>query len=84
MPDRDIAKSDVPACFDCAGQSTERLIEMFVRLTQEKRIRLGQSPAERSVFRKLHGVASGRFEVCGALDPEMRVGVFSHGSLAAW
>jgi hypothetical protein len=73
-----------PPCFDCEGQSTERLIEMFVRMTQEKRIKLGQAPAERSVFRKLHGVASGRFEVFQKLDPRLRVGIFAHDSLDAW
>ncbi|WP_435019961.1 LodA/GoxA family CTQ-dependent oxidase [Tundrisphaera sp. TA3] len=57
---------------------------MFVRMTQEKRIALGQSPAERSVFRKLHGVASGRFEVSPSLDPRLRLGIFAHDSLEAW
>jgi hypothetical protein len=74
----------VPRCFDCEGQSTERLIEMFVQMTQEKRIRLGQTPAERSVFRKLHGVAYGHFEVRPDLDPRLRVGIFAQDRLEAW
>ena len=57
---------------------------MFVRMTQEKRIRLGQTPAERSVFRKLHGVAHGRFEVSRSMDPRWRVGIFTHDTLEAW
>ena len=84
MPDRDEPEDVSPPCFDCEGQSTERLIEMFVRMTQEKRIRLGQTPAERSVFRKLHGVAYGRFEVSRDMDPQLRVGLFAHDSLDAW
>jgi hypothetical protein len=57
---------------------------MFVHMTQEKRIRLGQRPAERSVFRKLHGVAYGQFEVCRTMDSQLRVGVFAHDVLDAW
>ncbi len=74
----------IPPCFDCEGQSTERLVEMFVRMGQESRIRLGQTPAERSVFRKLHGVAHGRFEVQPGLAPGLRVGLFAHDTLEAW
>lgn len=84
MPDRKNADSFCPPCFDCAGESTERLVDMFVRMTQEKRIQLGQNPAERSVFRKLHGVAFGRFEVSRQLDPALRVGIFSHDSHRVW
>ena len=57
---------------------------MFVSMTQEKRIRLGQNPAERSVFRKLHGVAYGRLEVCGGVDPACRVGRLLQDSSDAW
>lgn len=84
ISDRDESETTSPLCYDCGGQPTERLIEMFVRMTRERRIRLGQAPAERSVFRKLHGVAWGRFEVSRDLDPEPRVGIFAHDSLAAW
>lgn len=84
MADHDESGDVAPPCFDCGARSTERLIEMFVRMTQEKRIRLGQVPAERSVFRKLHGVAYGRFEVSQRLDPQLRVGIFAYRSLDAW
>ncbi len=80
----DQKKSATPPCFDCENQPTERLIEMFVRMAQEKRIRLGQTPAERAVFRKLHGVAHGRFEVSKKLDPQLRVGIFAQSTLTAW
>ena len=74
MPGQQSPKSAIPPCFDCEGHATERLIEMFVHMTQEKRIRLGQNPAERSVFRKLHGVAYGRFEVRPNMAPERLFG----------
>jgi hypothetical protein len=53
----------IPSCFDCANAPTERLVEMFVGIAQQRRIKLGQTPAERPVFRKLHGVAHGRLEM---------------------
>jgi L-Lysine epsilon oxidase N-terminal/L-lysine epsilon oxidase C-terminal domain len=83
MSDQDAA-NPIPPCFDCKGHATERLIDMFVRMTQEKRIRLGQKPAERSVFRKLHGVAYGRFEVCPDIDPELSAGILAQDKLDAW
>ncbi|CAM3501884.1 hypothetical protein G4177_25345 [Corallococcus sp. ZKHCc1 1396] len=77
-------KGTPPDCFDCEGQPTERLIEMFVRMTQEKRIQLGQTPAERAVFRKLHGVAHGHFEVLPGVDRKLRVGIFAQDRMEAW
>ncbi|WP_342147974.1 LodA/GoxA family CTQ-dependent oxidase [Methylorubrum sp. SB2] len=77
-------ESPYPPCLDCAGQSTERLIEMFVEMGQAKRIRLGQRPAERPVFRKLHGVAHARLEPRADLPADRRVGFLAQGPLAAW
>ncbi|MBV9681549.1 MAG: hypothetical protein JO046_07135, partial [Solirubrobacterales bacterium] len=57
---------------------------MFVAMGQRRRIALGQTPAERPVFRKLHGVAHGRLEPLAGLPAAMRVGFLGHGSLAAW
>ncbi|MBN9511475.1 MAG: LodA/GoxA family CTQ-dependent oxidase, partial [Alphaproteobacteria bacterium] len=74
----------LPPCVDCAGEATARLTEMFVDLVQQKRIRLGQSPAERPVFRKVHGVAHARLEPLADLDAAMRVGFLAHGPLTAW
>ena len=68
----------IPACFDCSNQPTERLVEMFVGIAQQKRIKLGQKPAERPVFRKLHGVAHGRLEML----PNMPAGPQSRASSA--
>ena len=80
----DSAKDSVPPCFDCKNRATERLVEMFVQMGQERRIRLGQRPAERAVFRKLHGVAYGEFEIMKDLPAAMRVGIFRHERLNAW
>ncbi len=62
-----------PACFDCATMSTERLIEMFIDMVQKKRIALGQKPAQRPVFRKLHGVAHARLEMLPDMPADMKV-----------
>lgn len=74
----------VPPCFDRPEEAARRLTEMFVEMGQAKRIRMGQRPAERAVFRKLHGVAHGRFERLADMPQEWRVGIFSHERLDAW
>lgn len=78
------ADSPYPSCLDCAGQATERLTEMFVQMGQAKRIRLGQRPAERPVFRKLHGVAHARLEPSPDLPDDLKAGFLGHGTLSAW
>jgi hypothetical protein len=57
---------------------------MFVGMVQAKRLALGQRPAERAVFRKLHGVARGTLQMLPNLPPELKVGVFARQSLTAW
>lgn len=74
----------MPAGFDDPDQASARLTEMFVHVGQENRIRLGQWPAERAVFRKTHGVASGRLEMAHDIPDELKVGVFAHQRLDAW
>ncbi len=74
----------IPSCFDCANAPTERLVEMFVGIAQQRRIKLGQKPAERPVFRKLHGVSYGRLEMLPDIPPDLKIGVFAHSSLVAW
>jgi hypothetical protein len=73
-----------PPCFDCAADPIGRLREMFVDLVQRQRIDLGQDPAARPVFTKLHGVASARWEPLPGLPPELAVGVFGMGPRQAW
>jgi hypothetical protein len=77
-------KTAIPGCFDCAANATARLDEMFVGIVQAKRLALGQRPAERAVFRKLHGVAAGTLVMRPDLPPDLKVGVFAKQSLPAW
>jgi hypothetical protein len=77
-------KGAVPPCFTKPNQSADRLTELFVDVAQERRIQNGQRPAERAVFRKLHGVAHGRLEMLKRIPKHLRVGVFAHESLDAW
>lgn len=74
----------IPPCYDKPSEAPERLTEMFVGIAQGKRIALGQRPAERAVFRKLHGVASARLDMEPHIPHELKVGVFTHHSLQAW
>ena len=80
----DQEKDTVPACFDGERQATERLTEMFVGIVQKNRLKLGQKPATRAVFRKLHGVAHGWFETRHDLPDHLKEGLFSHQRLPAW
>lgn len=73
-----------PPCFDCATNATQRLDEMFIAMGQMKRIALGQTPAERAVFRKLHGAAQGRLVMDPTRPDSLRVGVFAKDELPAW
>jgi hypothetical protein len=70
--------------FDCDGRPTEGLTEMFVRRVQQGRIDRGQRPADRPVFRKVHGVAHGRLEVLADVPDDLRYGVFTYERLTAW
>jgi hypothetical protein len=74
----------VPACFDRPEDAARRLTEMFVDMGQARRIRMGQRPAERAVFRKLHGAAHGRLERLDSMPRAWRVGIFAHEQLEAW
>ncbi|HEX8393804.1 MAG TPA: LodA/GoxA family CTQ-dependent oxidase [Longimicrobium sp.] len=74
----------VPACYDRPEDAARRLTEMFVEMGQANRIRMGQKPAERAVFRKLHGTARGHLERLDSMPEEMRVGIFAHPRLDAW
>ena len=67
-------------CWDSSGSTklvTERLKEMFVEMGQKTRIEKGQSPAERAVFRKQHGIAYGEFVINSDLPEEFKKGIFA-------
>lgn len=77
-------KNAIPPGFTKPAESAERLTELFVGVAQGNRIRNGQRPAERAVFRKLHGVAHARLEMVRKLPEALKVGVFAHARLDAW
>jgi len=67
-------------CWDSSGSTevvTQRLKEMFVEMGQKTRIEKGQSPAERAVFRKQHGIAYGEFIVNEHIPEEFKIGIFA-------
>ena len=74
----------VPPSYDSDGMLVERLRQLFIEKGQASRIAFGQVPAERAVFRKLHGVARGRFEVLDSTPEERRLGIFSRSHVDAW
>ena len=77
------AKPPSDPSWNCADPA-QQLKEMFVDLVQARRIRLGQSPAMRPVFLRLHGVVKGTFEIVPGLADDLRVGVFAGKSFDAW
>lgn len=77
-------KSGVPAC-DCERDPVEGLKKMFVDYAQGRKIAAGEVPAQRPVFRRMHGVAHGTFVVRHDLPQALRVGVFAQkGEYPVW
>lgn len=74
----------IPKCFDASTEAAERLTEMFVDIGQRRDTALNPPPAQRAVFRKLHGVAHGRLERHADMPKAWRVGIFAHERLDAW
>lgn len=74
----------IPKCFNDPAQAAERLTELFVDIGQARDTKLNPPPAQRAVFRKLHGVAHGWLERHEGLPAEWQVGIFSHARLDAW
>ena len=67
-------------CWDSEGKInivTQRLKEMFVEMGQKTRIENGQRPAERSVFRKQHGIAYGNFIINKDISEQFKIGIFA-------
>lgn len=70
-------------CWDSNGSTpvvTQRLKEMFVEMGQKTRIENGQSPAQRAVFRKQHGIAYGEFSINKDIPEAYKVGIFKGDS----
>ena len=71
---------DKPSCWTNPSLADEHIKQMFVDIAQMNRIKLGSKPAERAVFRKLHGVACGSFQITSEDLPEKFFqGVFQKG-----
>lgn len=70
---------------DCENDPAGCLEQLFVRRFQHGALAKGRDPATRPVFLRLHGVASGRFEVAPDLPGELSVGLLRPGaSYPAW
>ncbi len=69
---------------DCATDPIACLKSIFVDHVLRGRIAAGQSPAQRPVFLKPHGIVHGYFTVRPNLPPELRVGVFAGQNYPAW
>jgi hypothetical protein len=74
----------IPKCFDDPADAAKRLTEMFVDIGQARDTRLGPPPAQRSVFRKLHGVAHGWLERRHDIPEAWKIGIFAHPRIDAW
>jgi hypothetical protein len=74
----------IPKCFDASAEAGQRLTEMFVDIGQARDTKLNPPPAQRSVFRKLHGVAHGWLERHKDMPEAWQVGIFAHPRLDAW
>jgi len=78
--DRKVPTANDVKCWDSTGSTeivTQRLKEMFVEMGQKSRIERGQKPAERSVFRKQHGITYGEFVVNEDIPEEYKIGIFA-------
>lgn len=73
--------NDIP-CWN-EENDIERIKKMFVDIGQARRIQLGQKPALRAVFSKVHGIAYGTFEMVPNLPEDLKVGVFELSKLDA-
>jgi hypothetical protein len=79
------AAASPPVPCDCATDPVEGIKQIFVDYAQRKHIESGEAPAQRPVFRRMHGVAHGTFVVRPDLPEELRVGVFARGGeIPAW
>ena len=64
----------LPPC-GCDHDPIEGLKQLFVDFFQGRQLAAGEYPADRPVFRRLHGVAHGTFVVRPDLTPDLRIGI---------
>jgi hypothetical protein len=68
----------------CHIEPIEQTRYLFVDAFQLVRIKKGEKPAERAVFRKQHGVAKARLSVLASCPAAFRVGLWAGGPYVAW
>lgn len=69
---------------DCAADFVGHTRKLFVDVAQASAIATGQRPARRAVFRRTHGVVSGRLRLDPARPAELRQGIFAGEAYDAW
>lgn len=77
-------KQAASGCEACSLDPCQEIKRLFVDVVQHRRIMNGERPAERAVFRKVHGIVHGTFVVRDGLPDRLRVGVLSHRSFPVW
>jgi L-Lysine epsilon oxidase N-terminal/L-lysine epsilon oxidase C-terminal domain len=83
MSDQEATGGIENGCWTCADPVND-LKRLFVDVAQAGDIRRGQSPAQRPVFTRTHGVARGHLEMLAGLREDLKVGVFAHDGFDAW
>ena len=68
----------------CAIEPIEQTRYLFIDDFQLVRIKKGEKPAERAVFRKQHGVAKAQVSVLTGCPGDLRVGLWAGGPYVAW
>jgi hypothetical protein len=69
---------------DCAEDFAGHTRKLFVDVVQAQAISTGERPARRAVFRRAHGVVSGRLRLDPARPVALQQGIFSGGAFHAW
>jgi len=68
----------------CRADFAEHTRHLFVDVAQAREIASGRRPARRAVFRKTHGVVSGRLILDPARPAELRQGIFAGEAYDLW
>lgn len=73
------SKPNKQSSIDCTCEDPITCLQkMFVDMVQKGRVRNGQCPVERPVFRKIHGTVKGKIVFETAIPEEFKQGIFSH------
>jgi hypothetical protein len=75
---------NAPELDPCRADFVEHTRHLFIDVAQGGEISRGGRPARRAVFRKTHGVASGRMLLDPSRPDDFRVGIFAHERYDLW